>query len=111
MKYGIAVAAYKASDMYIELNIPYNYTFGRKRKSILTCILIHEYCHYINALAMSGKERTDNIITYKNDQRYRRTEEQRNWTATKQLAKKLGLWNSLFYSAVCECYYTASVQF
>ena len=108
---GSTVLTYKVSDIYIELDIPHNYTFGKAHKATLTCILIHEYCHYIDSLTMSGRERANNMKTYTNDQKYRRAEEQRNWTATKQLAKKLGLWNKSFYAAVQKCYYTAAVQF
>ncbi|MCK4829160.1 hypothetical protein KA005_76260 [bacterium] len=108
---GAAILAYCTPDMYIELNIPYNYTFGKIHKAMLTCVLVHEYCHYIEALSMSGKNRVNTSVIYENDQKYRRAEEQRNWTATKQLAKKLGLWNKPFYAAVRDCYYTTSLQF
>lgn len=108
---GAVILTYRVSDMYIELNIPHNYTFGKVHKTTLTCILVHEYCHYIDALTMSGRGRANNMTMYTNNQKHRRAEEQRNWTATKRLAKKLGLWNKAFYNAVRECYYTAAVQF
>lgn len=108
---GAAILTYRTPDMYIELNIPHNYTLGKTHKTVLACVLIHEYCHYIDALTMSGKERVDNMTAYENDQKCRRAEEQRNWTATKKLAKKLGLWNKLFYKVACNCNYTATLQF
>ena len=107
---GSAVLAYCIPDMYIELNIPHNYTSGKAHKTILTCILVHEYCHYIESLSMSGRERNNAISMYDN-QKYKRAVEQRNWTATKRLAKKLGLWNKSFYAAVCNYYYTTALQF
>lgn len=108
---GASVLMYRMPDMYIELDIPHNYTFGKKHMTTLTCMFIHEYCHYIDSLSMSGKERSNDMAKYLSNQEYRRLEEQRNWAATKQLAKKLGLWNKLFYKAACECYYTTPLQF
>ena len=108
---GSAILTYRISDMYIELDIPHNYKLSKSHNKNLTCVLVHEYCHYLDALSMSGKERADNMVQYTNNQKYRRTEEQRNWTATKQLAKKMGLWNRSFYAAARECYYTAGLQF
>ena len=108
---GAAILMYNISDMYIELNIPHNYTFGRKHRTTLACILIHEYCHYIDALTMSNKVRADNMAVYMNSSKRRCLEEQCNWTATKRLAKKLKLWNKLFYEAVCEWDYTTALRF
>lgn len=108
---GSAILTYCAPNMYIELNIPHNYTLGKTRKVNLACILIHEYCHYIESLSMSGRERSDAIDMYKNNQKYKDAEEQRNWTATKRLAKKLELWNMLFYTTACTYRHTTSLRF
>lgn len=108
---GSTIPAYRISDMYIELDIPHNYTFGKKRRAILACMLIHEYCHYIESLSISGKERIDSVTKYIDDQKYRCADEQRNWTATKRLAKRLGLWSKLFYDVTCTHYYTTLLHF
>jgi len=108
---GSAVLAYRISDICIELDIPHNYTFGKVNRVTLACMLVHEYCHYLDALTMLGRERVDNTNKYLNDQEYKRLEEQRNWTATKKLAKKLGLWNKLFYNRAHKCHYTTLLQF
>lgn len=108
---GSAIWTYRVSDMYIELDIPHNYTFGKVNRATLACILVHEYCHYIDALAMNGSERVNNMNLYISSARHRRAEEQRNWTATKRLAKKLGLWNKPFYNAVRSCVFTTALQY
>ena len=108
---GFAVCTYRVSDMYIELEIPHTYTFGCKNKTNLTVILIHEYCHYIDSLKIKGYERVDGTEEYQNDLTTKKLDEQRNWTATKNLAKKLGLWNRQFYAVIKECYYTTALKF
>jgi len=105
---GSAVLMSRISDMYIELDIPHNYRFGNVH---FACMLVHEYCHYIDALTMSGRERSLNIARYLNDSTYKQSEERRNWTATKRLAKKLDLWNKQFYNASLEYHYTTALQF
>lgn len=106
---GSTIVAYRTTDMYIELDIPHNYTFGKVYRTLLSCMLIHEYCHYIEALAISGRVRVINMNLYLTNAGYRRAEEQRNWTATKRLAKKLGLWNKSFYNAACTCCFTTAL--
>lgn len=108
---GAAIVAYKLSDMYIELNIPYNFTFGRKHKMEFACILVHEYCHYIDATTMSAKQRVLSVQKYTDNHEYKKADEYRNWTATKRLAKKLGLWNKAFYAVIQEYYYTSTLKF
>lgn len=109
---GSAILTYRVTDMYIELDIPQNYNILKPAHRItLTCILIHEYCHYIEALTMSGKERVNSMREYTKNYRHRRAEEQRNWTATKRLAKKLNLWTKPFYNSACKCSYTSALQF
>lgn len=108
---GATMYAHRISDMYIELDIPHNYTFGKINKTILASMLIHEYCHYIDAMTMTGRERVNTTYKYLSCIKYKRAIEQCNWTATKRLAKKLGLWNKSFYNAVRSCYYTAAVRF
>ncbi len=109
---GATILTYRTSDMYIELDVPYNCIFGKIYKMTFACILIHEYCHYINALTMSGRERANSIDKYTYNQKCKRAEEQCNWTATKRLAKKLGLWNKAFYKTIYENYpYTSALQF
>lgn len=100
---------YRISDMYIELDIPHNYTLADR--IMIIGMLIHEYCHYIEALTMSGRERANNGIKYVNNQNHRRLDEQRTWTATKRLAKELGLWNKPLYNAIRMCYHTTVLQF
>ena len=108
---GASVSMYKTPDMYIELTIPHNYTLGRKNKVTIIVILVHEYCHYLKSLEMGSYERVASVQRYQKDQLIRRADEQRNWNATKKMAKKLGLWNKLFYNIARECYYTAALQF
>jgi len=108
---GASVSMYKTPDMYIELTIPHNYTLGRKNKVTIIVILVHEYCHYLKSLEMGSYERVASVQRYQKDQLIRRADEQRNWNATKKMAKKLGLWNKLFYSIARECYYTSALQF
>ncbi len=100
---------YRISDMYIELDIPHNYTLADR--IMIIGMLIHEYCHYIDSLTMSGRERANNGIKYVNNQNHRRLDERRTWTATKRLAKELDLWNKPLYNAICECYHTTVLQF
>ena len=69
---GSTIPMYKASDMYIELDIPHSYTFGKIHRITLTYMLIHEYCHYIEALAISGRERVNSVTKYINDKNYKR---------------------------------------
>lgn len=108
---GASVSMYKVPDMYIELTIPHNYTLGRKNKVTITVVLIHEYCHYLKSLEMGSHERIASVQQYQANQLIRRADEQRNWNATKKMAKKLDLWDKLFYSIARECYYTAALQF
>lgn len=109
---GSAITAYRISDMAIELHIPHNFIAKEKNNQIiLMCMLIHEYCHYIEALTMSGRARVKNINDYNKCSNCRRLEERRNWTATKKLAKKLGLWNKLFYTAAKTCQFTTALRY
>jgi len=108
---GASVSMYKTPDMYIELAIPHNYTLGRENRVTIAVVIIHEYCHYLKSLEMGSHERVVSVQQYQTDQLIRRADEQRNWNATKKMAKKLGLWNKLFYSIARECYYTSALQF
>ena len=108
---GATLNAYRISDMYIELDLPHNYVFNTKNKDIITCLLIHEYCHYLDALSMSSKKRAQTAAKYLDSLQERRLQEQRNWTATKRLSKRLGLWNKAFYMAVRTHRYTAMLRF
>ena len=108
---GASVSMYKTSDMYIELTIPHNYTLGRKNKITIAVVIVHEYCHYLKSLEMGSRERVVSVQQYPADQLIRRADEQRNWNATKKMAKNLGLWNKLFYNIARECYYTSALQF
>lgn len=98
---GAAIAMYKIPDMYIVVHLPYNYMLRcPKDHTILAITLIHEYCHYIAALHMNASERIVSVEKYHKDHSEKRADEQRNWTATKKLAKELGLWNKRFYNAI-----------
>jgi len=109
---GSAVAAYRISDMYIEVCIPHNYVLCcTKHRILLAIILIHEYCHYITSLGMKACERTLSAEEYQIDQSVRRADEQKNWTATKKLAKELGLWNKLFFNMAKDYAYTAALTY
>jgi hypothetical protein len=109
---GGSILAFNSSSMYIEMDIPHTYTLAKKmHKTTIACVLIHEYCHYINALTMSGKERVKSMDLYIQKQSCRRAEEYRNWTATKNLSKKLGLWNKYFYNVARQCNYASALKF
>ena len=102
---------YRIHDMYIELDIPHNYTFGRVHRNEFIFMFIHEYCHYIDALTMSGKDRVNSITNYLNNSQYKCLDERRNWTTVKRVAKKLKLWNKPLYNAIRNYSYTAAIRF
>jgi len=108
---GTTVVTYTGKNMYIEIDIPYKYTFGKTNKTFFACTLLHEYCHYMHGLGMSKKEKIKDIKNYKNDLEYQRLAEHQNWLNTKHLAKKLKMWNKTFFKVMKKFYYTATIKF
>jgi len=109
---GLCQPMYKASQMYISIIIPYNYTtFGKKRQLEVASTLIHEYAHYVTELSFTGKERMKYANAYAENQLFRRCTEQSNWTMTKHLAEQLGMWNKHFYTVCKESYYTSNLKY
>jgi len=108
---GSTALSRRSMSTYIELDVPHDYVLNRKNKIEITCMLIHEYCHYLDAIKMTKEERAENIDGYTSNLKAKRADEQRTWRATKRLAKLLGLWNKSFYKAARKCQYTAALQF
>ena len=91
---GSCATLYHRDDMYIEVNLPWKQSYTTAITGALTCLLIHEYAHYIWALKFTPAERTDDNQKYLNDTTFRRNDEYRTWTHTKKMLKDLGYWNS-----------------
>lgn len=96
---------------YIEIDVPYDCILTEATQLSLMCILIHEYCHYFEDSWMTQKKRTENIKEYANNATYRRSDEQRTWTATKHLAKCIGVWDKTFYAEIKSKHFAASLRF
>lgn len=80
-------------DTSIEIGIPVDSTLSALREDIEITI-IHEFAHYVYYVKLrTSKRRQLNDAKYFDNENFKWKEEQRTWIQTRELAKKLGLWN------------------
>lgn len=108
---GVCNTSYRRPCMYIALTVPVDFTLTQRNAMALDVILCHEYCHYIDALMHTGRERHDSGEMYEKDQIAKKVDECRTWRQTRDLAKELGLWNKKFFDCLKECEYTSEITY
>ena len=109
------------SSAYIEVRLPHTIDIKKVNetqltlpwyKDIISSILIHEYCHYIDAVNMTLSGRKKDIQRYNRDVKYRRMTEIQTWKNTKIVAKWLGMWDKQFFKRVKEYHmYTGKLKY
>lgn len=108
---GLCNTTYHRPQMYISLLIPCFIKMGRAVTTDLNILICHEYCHYLDALAHTARERHDSGNEYENDPIARKIDEHRTWRQTCELAKELGLWNKHFYNCLKKYNYTSEITY
>ena len=109
---GECTTTYKKPAMYIDLFIPSNIiTFGKKNKTTLDMILIHEYCHYMKALKLCANDRQKDSDDYTKYISERKQDERKTWRQTKALALQLGLWNKMFFKSLRTYVYSSDIYY
>jgi len=108
---GSCITSYKKSDIILEINLPSNFGYKKKEALFIDMVLIHEYCHYIEALSVPAKTRKELIFKYIESSKERMRDEKKTWRQTKKMAKCLGLWNKLFYNNTQQCLYACDLTY
>jgi len=108
---GSCIVTYQKTNMYIELNIPHDLKMTRSNKVLLDVMLLHEYCHFIEALGLTGPERKSSSDLYNRKPQEKTRDEKKTWRQTKKLAQALGLWDRKFYNAVNSCTYVSDLTY
>ncbi|GAG30164.1 unnamed protein product [marine sediment metagenome] len=108
---GVCNTGYRGPDMYISLAVPVDFDLTPKHQTEIDVVLCHEYCHYIDAILSTGRERHDSGELYEKDQATKKADEHRTWRQTCKLAQNLGLWNKQFFIRLKECEYTTEITY
>ena len=108
---GSCVVDYKNSNMYIELNIPHDLKMTLKNRASLDILIIHEYCHFIEALSLTWPKRTTAAKLYLKNLQEKTRDVQKTWRQTKELAQILGMWNKDFYNSVQDWTYVSNLNY
>lgn len=90
---GACNVLYHRRDMYIQIDLPWKYTITNDTITELTCLITHEYAHYLWSLKLTSEERVNDSRTYLNDATFRRHDEYRTWRQSKKMLRYLGYWN------------------
>ena len=108
---GYCKVSYKNSCMYIALVVPVDLELTPENKTSLTVVLCHEYCHYVDAIAHTGRERYDAGNRYEKEQIAKKADECKTWRQTRELAKELDLWDKQFFVCLKDCKYTSEITY
>ena len=108
---GTCWTTYQRTNMYIEVNIPADIKLTKRVKNELNAVVLHEYCHYIDAYELKGPERfhQGNLYEWFNDEKMK--DEKKTWRQTKRLAEALGLWDRNFFNAIQAFTYVSDLQY
>lgn len=91
---GACNVLYHRKKMYIAIYLPWKYTYTEKTKNLLTCLLTHEFAHYLWSLKLSSEERVVDTRKYLNSKKFKRLDEYRTWKCTAKILKSMGWWNA-----------------
>lgn len=108
---GLCHTGYKKTKMKIEILLPQMNTVSAADKRNLALILMHEYCHYIDALQQSAEERHQESLRYASDTKHASIDERRTWGQTRALAIKLNLWSKRMYTLCRRYKHTSGMEF
>ena len=98
---GWCLVLYKRTAMYVGVDIPWNQPYTVAIMNLLTCLLTHEYAHYIWSLKLSPAERVRDCKRYDSDDQFRRNDEYRTWIHAKKMLKDLGYWKNPAIRKAC----------
>ena len=101
---------YHRKDMYIAVILSWQLKYNPATMNLLTCLLTHEYAHYIYSLKLTADERVADTRRYLTDDTSRRHDEYRTWSATKKMLKYMGLWDDTMMTA-CNQFRYASLKY
>lgn len=96
--------------MYVKIFVPHSVNL-KKHKMILTTIIIHEHCHYVDNYNMSIKERAESSNAYIKDPNARKIDEMRTWRSTKRVAKELGIWTKELFDEIKQFHFSSRLTF
>lgn len=101
---------YQKKYMKINIFVPSNIKYNINTKTILSVVTLHEYCHYITSINMSGPLRVLSSNFYNWFPTEKTKDEKKTWRQTKKLAEALGIYNKEFYSVMKEYTYTGDIK-
>lgn len=108
---GVCHVAYKKNSMRIEMFLPNIDSVTAAVKRNIAVVLVHEYCHYVDAISNSAKVRHADGAKYETDSQHVHQDEVKNWSRTKDLLIDLGLWSKRTYN-ICRKYkHTSHLEF